>query len=307
MKRLILLSVSCMLSFAAKAQENCLPAYDLPVKTIQLSSGKLAYIEKGKGKTILFIHGLGGNSSHWAKSVKELSSTYKCIAIDLPGYGYSDKKIDTKGKDQLQFYADVISEFLQKKKIKQVILAGHSMGGQIAIITSLQNKKVKKLILAASAGLETFTQKEAQLLLASTPPSVFEKQDEAVIRNNFKLNFYLQPADAEELIQDRLKMKQCKDFSLYCATVSNGIKGMLAHPVKESLKNISIPVLILFGANDALIPNRYLHPGISTENIFKESATLIKNCKVEIVPQAGHMFQFEKSSEVNNIIQQFLH
>ncbi len=307
MKRLITISVLCILSFAVKAQENCLPVYDLPVKTIQLSSGKLAYIEKGKGKTILFIHGLGGNSSHWEKSVKELSSAYKCIAVDLPGYGWSDKHVDTKGKDQLQFYADVISEFLQKKKIKKLILAGHSMGGQIAVITSLQNKKVKKLILAAPAGLETFTEKEAQLLLASTPPAVFEKQDQAVIRNNFKLNFYLQPADAEQLIQDRLKLKQCPDFEQYCINVSNGVKGMLAHPVKESLKNISIPVLILTGANDALIPNRYLHPGLTNESIMKESAAFIRNCKVEIIPQSGHMFQFEKSSEVNNIIQQFLH
>lgn len=296
-----------MLLPGVHAQQSCLPNYNHPVKTIQLSFGKLAYIEKGKGKTILFIHGLGGNSSHWEKSVKELSSTYKCIAIDLPGYGYSDKQIDTKGKDQLQFYADVISEFLQKKKIKKVILAGHSMGGQIAVIASLQNKKVKKLILAAPAGFETFTEKEAQLLIASTPPAAFEKQDEPVIRNNFKLNFYQQPADAEQLIQDRLRMKTCADFNFYCRAVSNGVKGMLAHPVKESLKMINIPVLILFGANDALIPNRYLHPGLTTETLIKEAVALIPNCKVEIIQQAGHLFQFEKNSEVNNIIQQFLH
>lgn len=307
MKRIMIISLSLMLFFKAQAQQTCLPQYDHPVKTIQLSFGKLAYIEKGKGKTILFIHGLGGNLSHWEKSVKELSSTYQCIAIDLPGYGYSDKQIDTKGKDQLQFYADVISEFLQKKKIKKVILAGHSMGGQIAIITSLQNKKVKKLILAAPAGLETFTLKEAQFLLASTTPAVFEKQDEPVIRNNFKLNFYQQPPDAEQLMQDRLRIKTCADFNLYCMAVSNGVKGMLAHPVKESLKLIRIPVLILFGANDALIPNRYLHPGLTTETVIKAAAALISNCKVEIVQQAGHMVQFEKNNQVNNIIQQFLH
>lgn len=307
MTRVIIISLSWLLLFEVQAQQTCLPKYAHPVKTIQLSFGKLAYIEKGKGKIILFIHGLGGNLSHWEKSVIELSSTYKCIAIDLPGYGYSDKQINTKGKDQLQFYADVISEFLQKKKIKKVILAGHSMGGQIAIITSLQNKKVKKLILAAAAGLETFTEKEAQLLIASTPPAIFEKQDEPVIRNNFKLNFYQQPADAEQLIQDRLRMKTCADFNLYCTAVSNGVKGMLAHQVKGLLKMISIPVLILFGANDALIPNRYLHPGLTTESIIKEAAALISNCKVEMVQQAGHMFQFEKNNEVNHIIQKFLH
>lgn len=290
----------------ARAQDNCLPVYNLPVKNIQLSSGKLAYVEKGKGQSILFIHGLGGNLSHWLKTVSELSTAYKCIAIDLPGYGWSDKQVDTKGKDRLQFYADVISEFLKKKKIKKVILAGHSMGGQTAIIAALQNKRVKKLILAAPAGLETFTEKEGQLLMNATPASVFEKQDEAVIRNNFKLNFFQQASDVEQLIQDRLRMKSCTDFKLYCETVSAGVKGMLSHPVKNSLKYLSMPVLILFGSNDGLIPNKYLHPLLKTDELAKQSAQLMRNCKVEMINNAGHMVQFEKSNETNLIIKNFI-
>ena len=189
MRKLFTIIALILFVSAASAQDNCLPAYNLPVETIQLSSGKLAYVEKGRGQTILFIHGLGGNLSHWLKSVNELSSSYKCVGIDLPGYGWSDKQVDTKGKDRLQFYADAISEFLKKKKIKRVVLVGHSMGGQIAVITALQNKRVKKLVLVAPAGLETFTEKEGQLLIGATLPSVFEKQDEVIIRNNFKLNF----------------------------------------------------------------------------------------------------------------------
>ncbi|MEK7225120.1 MAG: alpha/beta fold hydrolase, partial [Bacteroidota bacterium] len=187
MKKLIAISFFIIYTCTVAAQDNCLPVYNQPVKTIQLSSGKLAYVEKGKGQVILFIHGLGGNLSHWLKAVDGLSLSYKCIAIDLPGYGWSDKQVDTKAKDQLQFYAETISEFLQKKKIRKAILAGHSMGGQTAIITALQNKRVKKLILFAPAGLEIFTEKEGQLLTGATPAAVFEKQDEWAIRNNFKL------------------------------------------------------------------------------------------------------------------------
>lgn len=306
MKRILIIIVLFFPLLLTQAQESCLPSYDEPVKMMQLSSGKLAYTEKGKGATILFIHGLGGNLSHWQKNVKELSASYRCIAIDLPGYGMSGKKVDTKGKDQLQFYSDVISEFLKKKKIKKVILAGHSMGGQVAVITSLQNKRVKKLVLLAPAGLETFTEKEAQLLITSTPASVFEKQEEPVIRANFKLNFFQLPADAEQLIQDRLKMKTCTDFSLYCETVSNGVKGMLAHPVKDSLQQLQVPVLILFGAKDALIPNRYLHPTMKTDELLKQSALLIPGCQTALVPDAGHLVQFEKSSEVTTIIKNFI-
>jgi len=306
MKQLI--TITCLMIFlsTAAAQDSCLPKYNMPVKTIELSSGKLAYVEKGKGQTILFIHGLGGNLSHWLKSVNELSSAYTCIAIDLPGYGWSDKNVDTKGKDRLQFYADAIAEFLKKKKIKKVVLVGHSMGAQTAIIAALQNTCVTKLILAAPAGLETFTEKEGELLIASTPASVFEKQDEAVIRNNFKMNFVQQPADVEQLIQDRLQMKRCSNFNIYCETVSAGVKGMLAHPVKDSLQYLQIPVLIVFGANDLLIPNRYLHASLKTEELAKQSAALIPKGKVEMIEKAGHMVPFEKNNEINIIIKNFI-
>jgi pimeloyl-ACP methyl ester carboxylesterase len=100
---------------------------------------------------------LGGNLSHFTKNVRELSSDYKVIAIDLPGYGHSVQSIS--GDDPLQLYADVIAEFIKKKKLKKVALAGHSMGGQIAMIAALSHpKQIKKLILLAPAGLETFTE-----------------------------------------------------------------------------------------------------------------------------------------------------
>lgn len=287
-------------------QDSCRPKYNLPVKTIQLTTGKLAYAEKGKGKTIVFIHGLGGNMAHWTKSVIELSSGFHCIGIDLPGYGWSDGITDTRGKDHLQVYADVVTEFLRRKKIKKVYLAGHSMGAQVAVITALQNKRVKKLMLFSAAGLETFNEKERQVLLAATLPPTFEKQDEATIRSNFKLNFFEQPADAEVLIQERLRLKNCTSMKAYSETISAGIKGMLAHPVKDSLQYLSMPVLILFGSNDALIPNKYFHPSLTTTALAKEAGTLVPGAKVEFIEQAGHMVIFEKNTETNTIIKKFL-
>ena len=306
MKKLVTIIIAILFISGAGAQDSCFAVYNIPVKTIMLSTGRLAYAEKGSGQTILFIHGLGGNLSHWLKSVNALSASYKCIAIDLPGYGWSDKNVHTEGKDRLQFYADAITEFLKKKKIKKVILAGHSMGAQVAIIAALQNKAVKKLILVAPAGLETFTEKEAQLLISSTPATLFENQDEVVIRNNFKINFVQQPADAEQLIQDRLRMKSCAGFKTYCETVSAGVKGMLVHPVKDSLQYLKMPVLIVFGINDMLIPNRYLHAAMKTQELATQSAALIPGSKVELIEKAGHMVQFEKSSEINTIIKNFI-
>jgi pimeloyl-ACP methyl ester carboxylesterase len=293
----------CRHSFS---QDACLPVYDLPVQKIQLSNNiNIAYVEAGQGKPLIFIHGLGGNLSHFTKNVRELSSNYNVIAIDLPGYGHSVQNIS--GDDPLQKYADVIAEFIKKKQLKKVTLAGHSMGGQIAIITALSHpKKIKKLILLAPAGLETFTTSEAELLINATKPEVFEKQDEAVIRFNYRQNFYKLPEDAEILIQDRLRLKNCSHFKSYIQTVSNGVKGMLRHPVKNKINMVRQPVLLIFGENDALIPNKLLHPGLTKQQLIEEAENSFKKIKTIQIKEAGHLLHYEKWQEVNTAIKQFL-
>ncbi len=289
------------------SQDSCLPRYDLPVKHLLVAENiKMAYVEKGKGTTIIFIHGLGGNLSHWQKNIPDLSANFHCIAVDLPGYGHSDRSFNT-GKDQLQFYADALSAFIKKKNLKKIALAGHSMGGQIATIMALQNPElVSKLILLAPAGLETFTDAEAKMMVNATPATVFEKQDESAIRNSYKQNFYQQPADAELLIEDRLRLKTCADFKQYTEAVSNSIKGMLDHSVRKDLGKLTQTVLIIFGENDALIPNRMLHANLKREDILNQVSQQIKKNKIITIPGAGHLLQFEKPEEINTEIKLFL-
>jgi len=307
MKKWWLIGWILFLTKLSFSQDSCLPRYDLPLKYLLVAENiKMAYIEKGKGTTILFIHGLGGNLSHWQKNFQALSANFHCIAVDLPGYGYSDKSFNTT-KDHLQFYADVLSTFIREKNLKKLVLAGHSMGGQIAMIIALQNPQlISKLILLAPAGIEMFTEAEAKMMVNATPASVFEKQEEAVIRYNYKQNFYQQPGEAEVLIQDRLRLKNCADFKQYTEAVSNSIKGMLDHPIRKDLSKLIQPVLILFGKNDALIPNRMLHANLKREDLLNEISKEIKKNKIIIVPDAGHLVQFEKPGEINKEIKIFL-
>ena len=291
----------------ARSQDSCRPHYGKPVRMAQIEGMNLAYVEEGKGKTILFVHGLGGNLSHWLKLMPLLADNYHCIAVDLPGYGFSDKVLATGGRDQIEFFADVLADFLQKMKIKKAMIAGHSMGAQVAMVMGLKYRKlVSRLILVAPAGLEVFNEKEAQLLTSVSTPSVFAQQDEKNIRNNFKMNFFTWPGDAEQLVIDRLRMKDCADFKRYTEVVSAGVKGMLAHPVKNDLDKIRQPVLILFGADDALIPNRFLHPGLTKEDLVNDALNRLKRGRSVMIPKAGHMVLFEKSEETAQAIKNFL-
>jgi pimeloyl-ACP methyl ester carboxylesterase len=296
-----------LLTNLSRAQDACLPRYALPVQKTSVEGLQLAYVEEGKGAPILFIHGLGGNLSHWSKNLSVLAERFHVLAVDLPGYGRSDKQFATGEKDQLQFYADVIISFIKQKGLKNVVLAGHSMGAQIALIAALQHGSlISKLILLAPAGLEVFSKEEAAMLMNATPASFFQNQNEAAIRYGFKQNFYTQPAEAEILIQDRIRLKECPDFSQYTQAVSNGIRGMLQHLVKEELSKIKQPVLIMFGEMDALIPNKMLHPALKRDSLLKETAMQMPSSTVITIHEAGHFLQFEKPTEVNKAIMNFL-
>lgn len=306
MKKLLFVAV-LFLWKRNEAQDSCRPKYGLPVQTLEVMQGlRMAYVEKGRGEAVVFVHGLGGNLSHWLKQVNKLSDNHHCIAVDLPGYGYSDKAFTT-GRNQLEFYADVLDSFIHKKGLESAVLAGHSMGGQIALIAAMRHPQtVSKLVLVAPAGLETFTESEGKMLTAATPASFFEKQEEPVIRYGFKQNFYIQPVEAEALIQDRMRFKNCADFRQYTEAVSAGIKGMLQRPVKAELNKVKQPVLLLFGEEDALVPNRLLHPALKREDLLNETSALLPQAKVVVVPAAGHLVQFEKADETANAIRYFL-
>lgn len=304
--RTLLVSMMILLGRMLPAQDTCLPVYPWPVQFFQDSSSRIAYAEAGKGETILFLHGLGGNLSHWSRSMELLKDRYRCIAIDLPGYGHSDKKIDTT-RDILSYYADVVARLIKQRRLRKVHLAGHSMGGQIALIIALRYPKlVKRLILAAPAGLETFTPAEAQAMMAATPPRLYQQQNEAAIRFSYQLNFYALPNEAEQLIQDRLRLRSCKDFIAYTEVVSQCIRGMLNHPVHSELTHVKAPVLLLFGKNDRLIPNPVMHPTLTLAQLIEEAKKRMPQTHSIEISNAGHLLPFEKPAEVSAAIHTFL-
>ena len=305
--RITIFCFCVMCTFISSAHDSCYADYGMPVKKLLLTDGsQLAYVEKGKGKPIIFIHGLGGNISHWLKNIDNLSNKYRCIAIDLPGYGYSTDANKTSD-DQLAFYTDAIFQLSNKLFLKNIALAGHSMGGQIAVVAGLKYPQLfTRLILINPAGLETFTENEKTLLTNFSTKAFFKNQDEATIRKNFKNNFFEQPADAENLIGYRLQLIKCPQFENYTGTIVKGIQGMLTHPIKNNLKEVKQKVLLVVGENDNLIPNALLHPKLKQADIIKIATENIKSISLTIIPQAGHMLPYEKPAELNSSIIKFL-
>lgn len=311
MKKLIILLTALFLITACAPYGNLQKVefddlqYPFEVSKVQLNDGRtIAYADEGKGsETIIFIHGLGSYSPAWEKNVSVLKKNFRCIAVDLPGYGKSSKEIHS---GMMDFYADVISELMDKLHIEYANIAGHSMGGQIAMVMSLKYpKKVKRLILASPAGFEEFSAGQKQWFRDVMTLDLVKLTTTQAIRTNLVSNFYNMPEDAEFMVTDRLAMRGAKEFENYCYTVIKSVNGMVDQPVFDYLEKIEQPTLILFGENDNLIPNPYLNGGC-TVDIANQGHNKIKNSKLIMIPECGHFLQFEKPEVFNSAVLDFI-
>lgn len=279
--------------------------YPFEVKKVKLSETvELAYVDEGKGKeTIIFVHGLGSYLLAWKKNVEELSKNYRCIAIDLPGYGKSSKYPHS---GSMTFYAENIKLLVEKLNLGKVYIAGHSMGGQIAMTTALYYPEiVKGLILAAPAGFESFTKGQKQWLRNAMPLDAVKNTSVEAIQTNLHYNFFKTPEDAQFMITDRIAMRDAEGFNDYCYAVSQSVSGMVDEPIMPFLEKIKQPTLIFFGENDNLIPNRFLNPGF-TRKIAEIGHKKLSNSSLIMLPKTGHFCMYESADKVNQAIKDFI-
>lgn len=311
MKKHIVLSIFTLITATLfsqnsdKLMKNIISQYDFKTHTVHIDSTEISYVKEGVGeKTVLFVHGLSSNADAWSKNIKTLKEHYTCIALDLPGYGKSSKP---NAAYTPTYFAEILHKFIEKLELKNVILVGHSMGGQASIKLATSYKKdIQKLILVAPAGLEQFSENKASMLKNFFTVEIVKNTTDEQIEKNYALNFYKLPEDASRMINDRKQIKFATDFEAHCKAIVNSISGMLNDPVTNDLAQITQKTLVIFGTKDMLIPNRYLNPTLTTEAVGKIASENIKDVKVEFVIDAGHFVQFEKPMEVNLLIQQFI-
>ncbi len=276
--------------------------YPYPIKHLAIHDKiELAYMDIGKGdQTLLFIHGLANYAPVWKYQLEELSKHYRCIAIDLPGNGYS-----TRGEYPYStfFYAESVHQFVTALNLKNPVLVGHSMGGQISMMLALRYPSVyQKLILIASAGIENFTATDKLIMQNLMAIGEYFYSDEIHLENAIRDSFEVPGLDCNQVVAElksilkKYSAKQWKDMSLA------SIQGMINEPIHTFLNQIQAQVLLLYGTNDRFIPNKMLHPMETPKSIGTLGATLIPNAQLKMIEKAGHFVHMEKYAEVNTAI-----
>lgn len=279
-------------------------AYPMPMKLLDVGGIQVAVSDQGQGeRTLVLVHGLASYSPVWVRNLPELTKSHRVVTIDLPGFGKSDKK---NYKYSMELFARVVDGVIEKLGLSHPVVVGHSMGGQIALTHALLfPRKLEALVLLAPAGLETFSEGEGRWLADVSTKELFKLTPPEGVYANYHGNFHDLPDEARFMIEDRVRVIGGPDFDEYCYAVSRSVAAMIDGPVFERLGEIDVPVLVIFGAEDGLIPNPILHGG-DTRAVGEKGVAKLRRGELAMVPRAGHMVQFERPAEVDRLILDFV-
>lgn len=267
-------------------------------KYIDINGLTIRYSEAGEGNTLVLVHGIAGFLEEWEPSMETLCKHYRVIALDLPGHGLSDKPEIPYTLDNL---TNFLKDFILAKKLNNIYLAGHSLGGAVCLNFVIKYPTiVRKLITINSA----FT--KIPFIFKTLSPNFFQKINITVPRCIVKIStrrcFYNKKAITKDWLEYAYQyINKPGTLRTMCSIVHEnmtfaGLKKELVNTFLNGLSQIHIPVLIVYSGKDRLVPNEnslILHK-------------LIKNSQSYMVENCGHELQYECCNEFSNIAVQFL-
>lgn len=113
-------------------------------------AGRISTVSAGEGDPVLCIHGLGGTKASFLPTVAALADSHRVIALDLPGFGDSDKPL--RAAYDAPYFADAVLALLDELDLERAHLVGNSMGGRVAIELALMHpERVERVALLSPA------------------------------------------------------------------------------------------------------------------------------------------------------------
>jgi pimeloyl-ACP methyl ester carboxylesterase len=250
------------------------------------------------GPPLLFLHGWSSNWQIFLLNIAAFMHTHRCLALDLPGFGGSDmpaEPISIKG------YAKTVDAMCDALGVECVVVVGNSMGGFVGAELGLSfDTRVERLVLVSAAGLSTEHLNRTRALVAARAfaaalPHATRFESPVVRRPR------LRRAAMQWVLRypERLSVALAQELVLSSGKPGfvPALEALLNYSLRERLARIEVPVLIVWGRNDLLVP---------VGDALRYERLIGPNAHVEIFEDTGHAPMLERPSRFNDLLRGFL-
>ncbi len=248
----------------------------LTTMTNQLKKeGKFNYLELGEGTPIIVLHGLMGGLSNFDGVTQFFPPKgYKVLIPELPIYKMSLLKTNVKN------FAKYVSEFIDHKGFKDVILLGNSLGGHIGLLcTKLYPEKIKALVITGSSGLYESAMGE----------SYPKRGDYDYIQKKAENVFYDPKVATKEIVDEVYATVNDRNKLIRTLAIA---KSAIRHNMSKDLPHMDTPTCIIWGEDDNVTP----------PEVAKEFHELLPDSDLFWIAKCGHAAMMEHPDTFNELL-----
>jgi pimeloyl-ACP methyl ester carboxylesterase len=272
------------------------------VKTAAVHGRSISYVEAGEGPVLLLIHGIAGNCENWGEVVEPLARHHTAIAPDLPGHGASEAGA---GDYSIGALASGLRDLLLALGHERATVVGHSLGGGVAMQLAYQYPEmIERLVLVSSGGLgpevspvlRAAALPGADLFIAVTA-GAGQRVGAALGRGLGAIG--LRPnADVAEVARGYASLEDPARRAAFLDTLRAvvGTRGQRVDASDRLYLAEAVPVLIVWGARDSIIPVRH----------GEDAARAIPGARLEVFDDIGHLPQLEAPGRFIAVLERFL-
>jgi pimeloyl-ACP methyl ester carboxylesterase len=259
-------------------------------------------LDIGSGPALFFLHGLSGCWQNWLENIPRFARDHRVIAVDLPGFGASPmppEPISVPG------YARMLAALLDELGVEDVRIVGNSMGGFVgAELAICFPARVERLVLVSAAGLSIEFQRNEHVLralrrverrLTAWGGWLATRSDTLVRRRRTRQALLAVVARHPELLSGPLSAELLHGSGT--PGFVDALDALTDYPIRERLPEIACPTLVVWGADDPMVPLRHAF----------EYEDLIPDARAVVFPRTGHAPMLEEPERFNAALLGFLH
>lgn len=223
--------------------------------TVQTGDLTLGYRELGSGPPVLLVHGWPTSSFLWRNVMVPIAECNRVIALDLPGFGASDKPLHTHYG--FEYFSAAIDGFLEALGVGHVALGAHDLGGPIAIHWALHNpQRVNRIVLLNTLVYPQFSDEVTEFVRTARTPG----QREGLTSDDGLAQVMRVGLANEDNLTEDLLHAVTRPFATYddrraLADAGVGLERRGFEEIERRLPFMDIPIGIVYGVQDRILPD----------------------------------------------------
>jgi pimeloyl-ACP methyl ester carboxylesterase len=267
------------------------------VRTARVDGMTLAYREMGAGPPVLLLHGWPTSSFLWRDVMVPIARRNRVIALDLPGFGASDKPLGRPYT--FEFFAGAIDGVLQALEIEQTAIGVHDLGGPVGLHWALNRPgRVTRVAVLNTLVYPEFSDAVLQFIrMCSTP----ETREWVTSPNGLEAAMRLGVADdsrlTEEVFEGVREPFATPESRQALADAGIGLEQEGFAEIARLLPSLNVPVRIVYGERDRILPD-------IAETVARMKRDL-PQAEVTALPDCGHFLQEEAAEEIGDLLAEF--